>query len=118
MKAPMRVSVVEAQNHVRAALCFFIEVRPGIELAGAFGPGPDLLVWLLALRPDVVLLDWELPAHLARRVLRTLRRLPAPPRIVVLSARPEDEPQARAAGANAFVSKSQPPTLLMQSLYG
>jgi chemotaxis response regulator CheB len=53
----MRVAVVEGQHHVRAALCFLIEAQPGITLVGAFGPRPDLSVRLLALRPDVVLLD-------------------------------------------------------------
>jgi DNA-binding NarL/FixJ family response regulator len=113
----MRVAVVESQNHVRSALCFLVGAQPDVRLAGTFGPQPDLTVRLLALRPDVVLLDWGLPDHLAERVLRAARRSPAPPRIIVLSARPEDEPQARAAGAHAFISKSQPPRLLIPSLY-
>jgi DNA-binding NarL/FixJ family response regulator len=113
----MRVAIVEGQNHIRSALCFLIEAQPGIQLAGAFGSRPDLSVWLLALRPDVVLLDWELPNQLADQVLLAARRAPSPPRVVVLSARPTDEPRARAAGADAFVSKSQPPRLLIPSLY-
>ena len=111
------MAVVEDQTHIRAALCFLLEAQPGLQLVGAFGPWPDLTVRMLALRPDVVLLDWELPDHLAEHVLRAARRAPSPPRVVVLSARPDDEPQARAAGANAFVSKSQPPRLLIPSLY-
>lgn len=113
----MRVAVVEGHDHIRAALCFLIEAQPGIQLLGAFGPWPDLTVRLLALRPDVVLLDWELPGHLAERVLRAARRAPSPPRVVVLSARADDEARARAAGADAFISKSQPPRLLIPSLY-
>jgi DNA-binding NarL/FixJ family response regulator len=106
-----------ARDRVRSALCFLIEAQPGIQLVGAFGPGPDLVVRLLALRPDVVLLDWGLPDHLAEQVLLVARRALSPPRVVVLSVRPDDETQARAAGAAAFVSKSQPPVLLIQSLY-
>ncbi len=113
----MRVAVVEGNDHVRSALCFHIEAQPGIQLLGAFGPRPDLTVGLLALRPDVVLLDWELPGHLAEQVLRAARRAPSLPRVVVLSVRPDDEPRARAAGADAFISKSQPPQLLIPSLY-
>lgn len=113
----MRVSVVEAHDHVRTALCFILEAQPDLQLVGAFDSRPDLVVRLLALRPDVVLLDWDLPGQLARQFLVAAHRVPAPPRIIVLSARPDDEPQARAAGADAFVSKSQPPALLIQSLY-
>lgn len=113
----MRVAVVEGHDHVRAALCFRIKAQPDIQLVGAFGFSPDLTVRLLALRPDVVLLDWELPDHLAEQVLLAARRAPSPPRVVVLSVRPDDEIQARAAGADSFVSKSQPPRLLIPSLY-
>jgi two-component system response regulator NreC len=114
----MRVVVVEAQAHVRSALRFVLEVQPDLKLVGAFGPGPDLVAQLLALRPDVVLLDWELPRRLALQVLTAARRSPVPPRMVVLSARPDDESQAHAAGADVFISKDQPPALLIQSLYG
>lgn len=112
----MRVSIVEAHDHVRAALCFILAARPGVQLVGAFGPRPDLVAHLLALRPDVVLLDWELPANLAPQVLGALRRVLAPVRVIVLSARPDDEPRALAAGADAFVSKDQPPEALMRLL--
>lgn len=113
----MRVAVVDGHEQVRSALCFLIEGRPDVQLVGAFGPRPDLSVLLLALRPDVLLLDWGLPDHLAAQVLRAARRAPAPPRVVVLSTRPEDEPAARAAGATAFLSKCQSPRLLIPLLY-
>jgi two-component system nitrate/nitrite response regulator NarL len=113
----MRVAVVEGRHHVRFALCFLIETQPGVQLVGALGSRPDLVVRLLALRPDVVLLDWGLPDHLAERVLLAARRAPSPPRVLVLSVRPDDETRARAAGAAAFFSKSQPPRLLIPSLY-
>lgn len=113
----MRVAVVDGHDHVRSALCFLIKGLSGMHLVGAFGSGPDLIVRLLALRPDVVLLDWGLPGHLAEQVLFAARRAPSPPRVVVLGAQPSDEARARAAGANAFISKSYPPQLLIPSLY-
>lgn len=113
----MRVAIVEGHDHVRFALCFLLEAQPDIQLVGAFGPGPGLIVWLLALRADVVLLDWGLPEQLAEQLLLAARRAPSPPRVIVLSARPADEAPARAAGAAAFVCKSQPPRLLIPSLY-
>lgn len=112
----MRVSIVEAHDHVRAALCFILAAQPDLQLVGAFRPTPDLIALLVALRPDVVLLDWELPGEFTWRFLVAARRTPTPPRIIVLSTRTDDEPRARAAGADAFVSKSDPPEALMQLL--
>jgi DNA-binding NarL/FixJ family response regulator len=107
---------LEGQHHLRAVLCYLIEAQPAIMLVGAFGPRPDLSVRLLALRPDVVLLDWELPTHLAPQVPGALRRVFAPVRVIVFSARSDDEPQALAAGADAFVGKDQPPEALLRLL--
>jgi DNA-binding NarL/FixJ family response regulator len=113
----MRVAVVEGQNHVRSALCFFIESQPGMQLAGAFGSQPDLVVRLLALQPDVVLLDWELPDLQAEQVLFAVRGASPPTRVLALSTRSGDEARACAAGVDAFICKSQPPRLLIPSLY-
>jgi CheY-like chemotaxis protein len=78
---------------------------------------PNLVARLLALRSEVILLDWELPQRLASRILLVMRRLPQAPRIVVLSARSEDEAPARAAGADAFVSKDEAPAALIRALH-
>lgn len=97
--------------------CLLIEAQPGVQLVVAFGSRPYLTVRLLALWPDVVLLEWGLPDYLAEQVLLAARRAPSPPRVLVLSTRPDDETRARAAGAAGFVNKSQPPRLLIPSLY-
>jgi DNA-binding NarL/FixJ family response regulator len=66
-------------------------------------------------RPDVVLLDWELPGRPAAALLLALHGLTYHPKVIVLSARPESEEEALAAGADAFVSKSESPERLLRS---
>jgi DNA-binding response OmpR family regulator len=60
-----------------------------------------------------VLLDWELPGRPAAALLFALHGLDYHPRIIVLSTRPESEPDALAAGADAFVWKGDPPEILL-----
>lgn len=112
----MRVVVVEAQAHVRTALMFLLQQQPDLEVLCAFGPGPDLVARILTLRPEVILLDWDRPRQLARRLLAACKRLRGAPRVIVLVTRPEDEAQALAAGADALVSKGEPPALVLRAI--
>lgn len=114
----MRVVVVEAQAHVRTALMFLLQQQPDLEVLCAFGPGPDLVARILALRPEVILLDWEMPRQLARQVLTAIRRLPGATRVIALCTRPEDEAGALAAGAHGLVSKGEPPALVLRAIRG
>lgn len=112
----MRVAIVESQPHVRAALTFFLRQQPTVEVVGVFGPEPDLVARLLARRPEVVLLDWELPRHLASRILAAVKRVAPAPSIIALSKRLETEPHALAAGADAFICKGEAPEALLRAL--
>lgn len=112
----MRVVVVEYQAHVRTALVFLLQQQPDIEVLCAFGPGPDLVARILTLRPEVILLDWDMPRQLARQVLTASHRMHDAPRVIVLCTRPEDEARALAAGADALISKGEPPALVLGAI--
>lgn len=114
----MRVVVVEAHTHVRTALMFLLQQQPDLEVLCAFGPVPDLVARVLALRPEVILLDWEMPRQLTRQVLRAIRRKSGASRVIALCTRPEDEAEALAAGAHALISKGEPPDLVLRAIRG
>ena len=54
--------------------------------------------------PDVVLLDWQLPDRPAVSILADLHTLERRPHVIVLCVKPEVEKEAKAAGADAFVT--------------
>ena len=64
-------------------------------------------------RPDLVLLDWELPGQNGDSALVELRTAQPELVVIVLSGRPEARRAALAAGADAFVSKGDPPERLL-----
>ena len=66
---------------------------------------------------DVLLLDWYLPGMPVTDLLADLQALDMPPKIVVLSVRPEVENAVMAAGADAFVNKNGPPEELLAYLH-
>jgi DNA-binding NarL/FixJ family response regulator len=69
-----------------------------------------------ATKPDVLLLDWNLPEEPMLDLLAQLGQADPRPQIVVMSVRAEVEQEALAAGADAFVKKNVPPLDLLAVL--
>ena len=74
----------------------------------------SLAVQIKEFRPDLVMLDWELPGRPAAALLLALNQLDYHPCVIVLSTRPELEQAARNVGADGFVCKGDSPERLLQ----
>lgn len=114
----MRVIVADDHAEVRSALKLVLEQEPEVVVVGEATDGKGLLAQAESIQPDLVLLDWELPGRSAVHLVRDLRRLNPLVRVIALSGRPEVSRAALAAGANAFVSKGDPPERLLAALEG
>ena len=112
----MLVLVADDQAKVRSALRLLLEQDADIEILGEAVDTTGLLDWAKAACPDVVLLDWELPGLPAAEVLELLRLRCPGLRVIALSGRPRTRQAALAAGADAFVSKGDPPECLLAAL--
>jgi DNA-binding NarL/FixJ family response regulator len=113
----MHILIADDQPTVRSALRLLLEQEPGLSVVGESADAQDLLEQATATCPDLVLLDWELPAIQSQsRLIVTLHTLCPQLRVVVLSGRPETRDAALTAGADAFVSKGDPPKSLLAVL--
>jgi len=127
----MRILVADDQPKVRSALRLLLEQEPGLSVIGEAAETESLLAQAEAICPDLVLLDWELPSLQAidpstpstgaeagsgHRLLSALRALCPRLLVIALSGRPEARQAALAAGADAFVSKGDPPEQLLTTL--
>jgi DNA-binding NarL/FixJ family response regulator len=101
---------------VRLALRVLLEQTPGQTVVGEASNARDLFAQTSATHPDLVLLDWTLPGLHDSGALRTLRQICPDLSVIVLSGRPEARKMALAAGANAFVSKVDPPERLLAAI--
>jgi len=115
----MRVLLADDQSKVRSALRLLLEQEPGMSVVGEAAGAEELLAQVGAVHPDLVLLDWELPGlQDDNPVLPTLRALCPRLSVIALSGRPDARRAALAAGADAFVSKGDPPERLMAAVNG
>jgi DNA-binding NarL/FixJ family response regulator len=114
----MRILVADSQPRVRFALRVLLEQQPGLEVVGEAADSRELLVQVGSTSPDLVLLGWELPGLPAVDSLLALRQIRSDLMVIALSGRPEARQVALDAGANAFVSKSDPPERLLAAIGG
>lgn len=113
----MRVLLADDQAEVRSALKLLLEQDSEIAVVGEAADADALLAVTQATEPDIVLLDWELPGHRVVQVLPKLRACAPKAKVIALSGRLEARRAALAAGADAFVSKGDPPERLLAALH-
>lgn len=118
--APLRVMLVDDHALVRSAVRQALTAAPDIEVVGEASSADDALLLAPDLRPDVLLLDINLPGGDGLRVLRELRpRLPET-RIVMLTVSTErrDLLEAIREGAAGFLTKDLSPEALLRTVRG
>lgn len=112
----MRILIADPQPKVRFALRVLLEQQPRLQVVGEAGDAEELVGQVESACPDAVLLGWELSGIPLERLMQELRE--ACPQLVViaLSGRLEAKRAAAALGADAFVSKSNPPEQLLAAI--
>jgi DNA-binding NarL/FixJ family response regulator len=93
-----------------------LEERSAFEVVGEAADVEDLLAQIEAACPDLVLLSWGLPGLAGADLLPALRSVCDDLYVIVLSGRPEARQAVLDAGANAFISKVEPPERLLAAI--
>ncbi len=112
----MRVLIAEHLSKVRFALRVTLERQPDLSTVSELTDSDELLAQVKNIRPDLVLLDWELTDKDAENLPRRLRELCPHVFIIALSANEQACEAALTAGADAFVSKADPPERLLSAI--
>lgn len=112
----MRILVADNQASARLALCALLEQQNGWQVVGEVDSAENLMPQIENTNPDLVLLNWNLPELDAEQLVPVLREKYSNISVIVLSSRPETRSKALAAGADAFISKADPPDRLLQAI--
>ncbi len=116
---PIRLLLVDDQPAVRRGLKMRFALEPDLEVVGEAGDTAEAISLARALRPDVVLMDVEMPGVSGIAAIETLRTV-TPRSAVVLFTLYDDaamRARAREAGAAALVAKHQTEeTLLLAAI--
>jgi DNA-binding NarL/FixJ family response regulator len=107
----MNISVllVDDSHTYRQAVERFLGGLPGVQHAGSVSNALEAHAAILSLKPDLVLMDIVMPWMDGFEATLQIKRLPAPPRVVMVTLYDNAEYRQRAeqVGADGFLPKSE-----------
>ncbi|UCM91556.1 response regulator [Streptomyces marincola] len=114
----IRVLLVDDDPLVRSGLRLMLGAAQDIEVTGEAADGAEVTGLVERLAPDVVLMDIRMPGMDGLAATESLRALPSPPEVVMLTTFNADEHVLRAlrAGAAGFVLKDTPPGEIVEAV--
>jgi DNA-binding NarL/FixJ family response regulator len=108
----MAIHIVVVDDHpiVRDGLVAVLSTQPDFEVVGEASSGPEAIQCVGASRPDVILLDLEMPDMDGVETLQRLREIDPALRVIVFTAFDTDERIVKAvqAGAQGYLLKGVP----------
>jgi DNA-binding NarL/FixJ family response regulator len=116
--APVRVLVIEDMGMFRALLTDWLAGWPRYVVAGAAGSGEDALALMNATRPDVLIVDLQLPGMDGLEFVRAARQIRPEVRALVLSSLvdPLALTRVRESGVEGYIEKDATPEQLAEAL--
>jgi two-component system response regulator DesR len=110
MAGVIRILLADDQHLVRGALAALLSLEQDLEVVGEVGRGDEVLQQVRALRPDVVLLDVEMPGLDGLAAASVLATEAPQTRVLIVTTfgRPGFLRRAMESGALGFVVKDAP----------
>jgi two-component system NarL family response regulator len=119
MNEAIRVMLVEDHAVVRQGLAALLSAEDDLEVVGAVGDGLAAVESYRQLKPDVVLMDLQMPKLGGVEAIKRIRAEFPTARVIVLTTFDGDEDIYRAlqAGARAYMLKGMPVEELMTTIH-
>lgn len=114
----IRVMLTDDHPIVRDGLSAVLELQPDIEVIGEAGDGPEAVEKARELKPDVVLMDLQMPGFSGAEATKRILAESPKTRVLILTAYDSDEGilEAVRAGASGYLLKGALRTELVQAI--
>jgi DNA-binding NarL/FixJ family response regulator len=115
---PIRILIVEDQTLMRQGLNTILDLEPGLQVVGQAADGESGIHLALDLRPDLILMDIQMPGMNGIEAIAAICAVWPEARIIILTTFGRDEYvfQGVRAGAVGFLLKDAPADHLIQTI--
>ncbi|MEI7899832.1 MAG: response regulator transcription factor [bacterium] len=114
----LRIALVEDNTQFRQVLETYLNRAPGFVCVSAYADPRVALCHLAQDKPDVVLMDLQLPGMTGIECVKELRQIAPEIRVIMLTVFEQDEQvfQALQAGAYGYLVKRTPPAKILEAI--
>ncbi len=114
----IRIIIVDDNNELRDGLYHFINFSPGFEVVGQFVNPLLLMETIESLRPDVILMDIDMPGMTGIEALKLVKQKYENIHVLMLTVFEDEERifEAMQEGAIGYLLKKMPPTKILDAI--
>ena len=116
MDQVVRVLIADDRRATREGLRALLSLYPQIEVVGAAGNGQEVLCSISECRPQLVLMDMQMPIMDGLEATRRIKDQWPEVKVVALTIHPQYRTKAIAAGVDAFLFKGDSPQALQDAI--
>lgn len=118
MTTPIRVILADDHPVVRHGLAAIVDVEDDIEVVGQAENGQEALALVHSLKPDVVLMDLQMPVLDGVDAIKQIRIEAPQVQVIILTTFADDDYiyEGIAAGARGYLLKDAPPDQLIEAI--
>jgi len=116
MAQSIRVLIADDSARAREGLCALLTTWHAVEVVGEAANGQEALDLIAERRPDIVLMDIQMPVMDGLQATRMIKDSWPEVIVIVLTMHAAQQTVARAAGADDFVIKGSAPERLFSAL--
>ncbi len=115
----IKVLIVDDQKTIQEVLVSYLEGEPGLEIVGVADDGQQALTMVEEFRPDIVLMDIDMPALDGLTATRIISERFVETQILILSVHDEDAylNTALQVGAKGYLLKNTPAKELINAIF-
>jgi DNA-binding NarL/FixJ family response regulator len=113
-----RILIVDDSPSFRKGMRALLEIQPDMEVAGEASNGDKAMELVEVLKPDLVLLDAQMPGMTGVDVTQEIKRRWPQVKIILMTMYADYRSKTIEAGVDAFLTKGIPPEHLLSLVRG
>lgn len=118
MKSKIKILIAEDHGIVRKAIISFLHCFPDFLIVGEAENGKEIIQLLKYTKPDIIILDLEMPVMSGVEVLKIIKKEFSDIKVIILSMHVEEAliVESIINGANGYVSKNEDMPMLITAI--